>query len=207
MTAENPRPVFIYGTLRAMPLLAWALTGDSTKIETVQPLAQPATVKGYARFSIHHSDYPAVVRDTPTSLVDGLLLRFQTSLQRQKLDDFEGEVYKPTQVEVCVENENGDVGGAQMQVVDADMYVWDGDLDAIDRDTPWELDQFIQERLDDWLELFAPMELTGGHPSEEKKNEGTEHGMPSHEDSTGSASASGCVWGTGPADNVAAVYI
>ncbi|KAJ6457477.1 hypothetical protein C8R47DRAFT_1180916 [Mycena vitilis] len=158
--SSSPRPLFIYGTLRAMPLLAWALTGDSSKTATVQPLAQPATVKGYARFSIHHSDYPAVVPGSPTELVDGLLLRLETRLQRQKLDDFEGEVYKPTCVDVCVQGEGDDVA----QTVDADMYVWDGDLDALDRGTSWELDKFIAERLDDWLELFAPMELTGGQP-------------------------------------------
>ncbi|KAJ7629746.1 hypothetical protein DFH06DRAFT_709504 [Mycena polygramma] len=158
--AEKPRPLFIYGTLRAMPLLAWALTGDSSKTAIVQPLAQRATVKGYARFSIHHSDYPAVVSGTPADLVDGLLLRLDTRLQRLKLDDFEGEVYKPTRVDVCVQSEGDDVA----QMVDADMYVWDGDLDALDRDTPWELDKFIAERLDDWLELFAPMELIGGQP-------------------------------------------
>ncbi|KAJ7629770.1 hypothetical protein DFH06DRAFT_1440175 [Mycena polygramma] len=165
--AEKPRPLFIYGTLRAMPLLAWALTGDSSNTATVQSLAQPATVKGYTRFSIHHSDYPAVVPSAPADLVDGLLLRLETRLQRQKLDDFEGEVYKPTRVDVCVESESGDT----VLVVDADMYVWDGDLDVLDRDTPWELDKFIAERLDDWLELFAPMELTGGQPEENQSTD------------------------------------
>ncbi|KAJ6457487.1 hypothetical protein C8R47DRAFT_1164129 [Mycena vitilis] len=172
MSTKNPRPLFIYGTLRAVPLLAWALTGDSTNIAAVQPLAQPGTVKGYARFSIRHSDYPAVVPGSPADVVDGLLLRLQAPLQRRKLDDFEGEVYNSTRVEVCVEN---DPEGAL--VVDADMYVWAGDPDILDRDTPWELDQFIAERLDDWLELFTPMELTGCGADEGEETASSDPGV------------------------------
>ena len=41
------------------------------------------------------------------------------------------------------------------------MYVWDGDEEQLARDTPWDLDVFVRERLEDWLELFAGMELVG----------------------------------------------
>ena len=42
----------------------------------------------------------------------------------------------------------------------ADMYVWAGDMDEVST-LPWSLERFIQERLDDWLELFGGMELVG----------------------------------------------
>ncbi|KAG7445496.1 uncharacterized protein BT62DRAFT_1006453 [Guyanagaster necrorhizus] len=136
---SQPRPLFLYGTLCVMPLLARALTGDSRKTREVETLVQAAYVKGYSRFSLYGKDYPAVIKHADTSVVDGLLLWPRNHSQRTKLDDFEGE--------------NG-------EVIDADMYLWDGDHDAVSKDG-WDLHTFIQERLDDWLELFGGMELVG----------------------------------------------
>ncbi|RDX57443.1 hypothetical protein OH76DRAFT_43656 [Lentinus brumalis] len=132
-----------------------AVTGDSRQIAAVEKLVQPAHLRGYARFALHHKDYPAVIKHAETSVVDGLLFRPQTLSQRTKLDDFEGEVYKPTPVLV----ETTDAEG-KSQLVDADMYLWDGDGDELSTDG-WELSVFIQERLDDWLDLFGGMELVG----------------------------------------------
>jgi hypothetical protein len=44
--------LFLYGTLRAMPLLAWALTGDSQKTDVMAHLVKPAELRGYKRFSL-----------------------------------------------------------------------------------------------------------------------------------------------------------
>ena len=136
-----------------MPLLAWALTGDSRKIDVVAPLVKPAELKGYARFSLLGKDYPALIKHDETSIVDGLLFCPQDKSQRQKLDDFEGEAYAATPVQVTVVGEEG-------QMVDADVYLWNGERDAVLVDH-WDLDTFIRERLDDWIELFAGMELVG----------------------------------------------
>lgn len=135
-----------------MPLLAWALTGDSRKTDVVAPLVKPAELKGYARFSLLGKDYPALIKHGETSSVDGLLLCPQDESQRKKLDDFEGEAYMVTPVQVTVVGED--------QVVDADIYLWNGERDAVSGDR-WDLDTFIRERLDDWIELFAGMELAG----------------------------------------------
>lgn len=152
-TQPRPRPLFIYGTLRAMPLLAWALTGDATHTQVVKSMARPATVKGYTRFALSHRDYPAVVpSSSPDSSVDGYLLELSTTSQRRKLDDFEGETYVPTPVSVQITE--------SQEIVSADMYVWAGDMDEVSM-LPWSLEKFIQERLDDWLELFGGMELVG----------------------------------------------
>jgi len=143
-----PRPLFVYGTLCAMPLLAWALTGDAAQTSAVRPLAQNATVKGYARFTVRGKDYPAVIEHNQDSTVDGFLLRLQTKSQRRKLDDFEGEAYTVTPVSVMVKSESGD------------MYVWAGEMDAVSSEA-WVLGDFIRDRLDDWIELFGGMELVG----------------------------------------------
>jgi len=136
-----------------MPLLAWALTGDSRKTSVVAPLVKPAELKGYARFSLLGKDYPALIKHNETSIVDGLLLCPQDKSQRKKLDDFEGEAYRVIPVQVTVVGEEG-------QMVDADIYLWNGERDAVSVDR-WDLDMFIRERLDDWIELFAGMELVG----------------------------------------------
>jgi hypothetical protein len=136
-----------------MPLLAWALTGDSRKTDIVAPLVKPAVLKGYARFSLLGKDYPALVKHDNTSTVDGLLLYPQDKSQRKKLDDFEGETYTVTPVQVTVV-------GEEDQIVDADIYLWNGDCDAVSADR-WDLDTFIRERLEDWIQLFAGMELMG----------------------------------------------
>ena len=136
-----------------MPLLAWALTGDFRKTDVVAPLVKPAELKGYARFSLLGKDYPALIKHDKSSIVDGLLLCPQDKSQRKKLDDFEGEAYVVTPVQVNVVGEEG-------QVVDADIYLWNGERDAVSVDH-WDLDTFIKERLDDWIELFAGMELVG----------------------------------------------
>lgn len=136
-----------------MPLLAWALTGDSRKTNVVAPLVKPALLKGYARFSLLGKDYPALIKHNETSIVDGLLLCPQNKSQRRKLDDFEGEAYTVTPVQVTVVGEEG-------QMVEADIYLWNGERDAVSADS-WDLDTFIKERLDDWIELFGGMQLAG----------------------------------------------
>lgn len=118
------------------------------------PLVKPAKLKGYyACFSLLGKDYLALIEHDETSAVDGLLLFPQDKSQRKKLDDFEGEAYTMTPVQVTVVGEEG-------QMVDADMYLWNGERDAVSVDR-WDLDTFIRERLNDWIELFAGMELLG----------------------------------------------
>ncbi len=136
-----------------MPLLAWALTGDSRKTDVVTPLVKPAELKGYSRFSLLNKDYPALIKHDETSTVDGFLLCLQDNSQRRKLDDFEGEIYLVTPIQVTIVGEEG-------QMVDADTYVWNGEREAVSTD-PWDLDTFIRECLDDWIDVFAGMELVG----------------------------------------------
>ena len=137
-----------------MLLLAWALMGDSHKTAVVAPLITPAELHSCqcARFSLLGKDYPALIKHEDTSIVNSLLLCPQDKSQQQKLDDFDGEVYTVILAQVTVVREQGQV--------DAGIYLWNGDHDAVSMDH-WDLGTFIQERLDDWIELFAGMELVG----------------------------------------------
>ncbi len=123
----------------------------------VKPLVQPARVRGYARFCLQGQDYPAVIRHSDESVIDGLLFRPQNRSQRAKLDDFEGETYQAVRVDV--ETVDGGEAG------DADIYVWNGDQDAVSAEE-WDLEVFISERLDDCLEVFGGIELVGDDDDE-----------------------------------------
>ncbi|KIJ91016.1 hypothetical protein K443DRAFT_510349 [Laccaria amethystina LaAM-08-1] len=162
LVVPTPRPLFLYGTLRAKPLLAWALTGDSRRADLVAPLLKPAILKGYSRFSMIGKDYPALIKHDEMSTTDGLLLFPQDKRQRKKLDDFEGEAYTVAQVQVAV------IGDGEAQMVDADTYLWNGERDAVSVTEPWDLDTFIRESLDNWIELFAGMELVGDDEDDSK---------------------------------------
>ncbi|KAK0724907.1 hypothetical protein B0H67DRAFT_598358 [Lasiosphaeris hirsuta] len=141
--STEPRPLFVYGTLRALPLLAWALTGEATKVDQIFRPLRKGLVHGYRRCSLHRCDYPAAIHD-PRSSVDGYLLAPLTASQRRKLDAFEGETYKITPVMVTILDENDQ---PTEDTTEADIYIWNQDLDA--------------ERLEDWLELYKGMELIG----------------------------------------------
>ena len=105
---------------------------------------------------MHHKDYPAIIKHAETSTVDGLLFRPATHSQRKKLDDFEGETYHPTPVFV----QTAAADGKGTELIEADIYLWNGDPEALS-DKEWKLEEFVQDRLDDWLELFGGMELIG----------------------------------------------
>lgn len=155
MTAP-PRPVFIYGTLCAKPLLAWVVTGNATQTDEITALICPAKVENIARYALHGRDYPAAIKEHASS-IKGYLLQPQTLSQRRKLDDFEGEVYQVETVQVM---RLGHDGETVESVVEADIYLWNGDKDMVS-DQAWDLDWFLRESLEDWIDLFEGMEMVG----------------------------------------------
>ncbi|KAI0835410.1 hypothetical protein F5Y06DRAFT_134263 [Hypoxylon sp. FL0890] len=84
MAASKPRPLFIYGTQCATPLLAWALTGDASNTSNVSRLINPAKVHGFIRVSVQNCDYPAAVKHEPRSSIYGYLLTPERTSQRKK---------------------------------------------------------------------------------------------------------------------------
>lgn len=155
--AEIPRPVFIYGTLCAKPLLAWVLTGNAAHVDKITTLLSPAKVENVARYSLHGCDYPAAIKEDGSS-IHGYILQPKTLSQRRKLDDFAGEVYK---VETVQAIQLGDDGEKVEGVVQADIYLWNGDKDMVSNEA-WDFEWFIRERLEDWIDLFEGMEMVGG---------------------------------------------
>ncbi|KAJ0163212.1 hypothetical protein CTA2_3338 [Colletotrichum tanaceti] len=156
--ATTPRPVFIYGTLCAKPLLAWALTGDATRTEETSALLRPAKVEGIARYALHGFDYPAAVRERG-SCTYGYLLQPKTRSQRKKLDDFEGEAYQTETVQARLLSDESETQTAE-GLIEADVYLWNGVRDLVS-DKSWDLEWFVRERLEDWIDLFEGMEMVG----------------------------------------------
>ncbi|KAK0708942.1 hypothetical protein B0T26DRAFT_652720 [Lasiosphaeria miniovina] len=154
--STSPKPLFVYGTLRALPLLAWALTGEATQVDAIKGMLRKATVSGYKRCALHDCDYPAAIKDENSS-IDRYVLLLETTSQRRKLDDFE-EVYKAMPVTASIIKDSED--DKEEETIEVDMYVWDGDMTKISPE-PWELELFMADRLDDWLDLFDGMELVG----------------------------------------------
>ncbi|KAH8668842.1 hypothetical protein BX600DRAFT_435360 [Xylariales sp. PMI_506] len=101
VTEPAPRPLFLFRTLCAMPLLAWVLTGDASRTDNVSRLGHPARVSGFTRFAVRNRDYPAITtHQDATATVEGYLIQPETASQRRKLDNFEGEIYKTVPVDV-----------------------------------------------------------------------------------------------------------
>lgn len=155
MEYSPPRPLFVYGTLCAKPLLAWALTGDASNTAAVANLTVPGKVYGYERYLVLGCDHPAAVESADkSSSIDGLLICLENESQRKKLHDFEGDSYDAELVSVTLDN------GV---IVDADMYVWVEKRDQLSTEA-WDLSKFEKERLQDWLDLFEGMVLVGDVP-------------------------------------------
>ena len=149
--SQQRLPIFVYGTLMAAPLLAWVLTGSSANASSVLSKRKRAHISGFARHPVIGSDYPALVRATENSTVDGYLVLPSNQAEWNKLDNFEGETYTRTTVEAIEE------GGTR---VEAYVYLWAGSGDALSSGE-WAFTYFERQRLEDWLELFGGMEMVG----------------------------------------------
>ena len=91
--------LFVYGTLRDPDLLAGVLN------RTLRPAhMHPARAPGFRAVHYPGRIYPAVVRQ-PGAAADGLLLTDLTPFERDLLDAFEGEEYRPSVIPVIVGEE------------------------------------------------------------------------------------------------------
>ncbi|KAF8899505.1 hypothetical protein CPB84DRAFT_1709637 [Gymnopilus junonius] len=160
----TPRPLFLYGTLRALQLLACVLTSDPEELDQIRPLIQPAILRGYSCVSIVGKEFPALVvvsddtNEKSLVHVDGLLLRPQTDLQRRKIHDFMGSAFKVIKVEplVILKKKEHGVQIEEKVKVDADVYLWNGHLELV-KGKPWSFTRFERENLAGWLEIYSGM--------------------------------------------------
>jgi len=143
-------PIFLYGTLMSASLLALVLTGDRQNLDVIHPHQQRATLPGYHRGGVLGKDYPALVPATIENTVEGILFYPRNMDDRRKLNNFEGEQYTRTTVEVvCDSGQN----------VEATTYVWSGETEEIAKED-WDFNEFETNRLSDWLDLFDGFEFT-----------------------------------------------
>ena len=64
------------------------------------PALSPATLSGYTRYAIQGRPYPAIAAAAPPASVSGCVIRGLTRTEWEVLDEFEGEEYAKTGVEV-----------------------------------------------------------------------------------------------------------
>jgi gamma-glutamylcyclotransferase (GGCT)/AIG2-like uncharacterized protein YtfP len=142
-------PVFLYGTLMAPELLSWLLTGNKTETEMIIRRRKKVILHGYKRCTIRFVDYPALVKtDNPEDTVDGFLFYPRDINDMRKLDNFEGEPYRREKVVVSVDD----------KLVDVYAYIWHGECERLG-DRQWSFEEFLEDSLEEWLELWEGMEF------------------------------------------------
>ncbi|KAF8654779.1 hypothetical protein AX16_003434 [Volvariella volvacea WC 439] len=124
------------------------MTGDADNVAEMDRLVQPAKVSGFARRAVRNNCVAALVRDdSEVSVVDGILI-VPSDPQREMLDEIEGEDSYEV-VEVDAVTDSG-------EIVNADTYLWrDRHMDLILPDSSWELEVFVKEHLQSWLDLMT----------------------------------------------------
>ena len=140
------RPVFLYGTLMAAPLLALVLTGNRKNKDVIVPLRNPSTL---SQGECLGKDYPALVKGAQHDLVEGMIFYPRNMDDRRKLNNFEGEQYAREIAKVV--SESGDQ-------VEASTYVWSGEKAEV-TEADWDFKEFESSRLSDWLDLFDGIEF------------------------------------------------
>ncbi|KAI8955271.1 AIG2-like protein [Xylaria longipes] len=154
MPSETPKPVFIYGTLCSLPLLAYVLTGDAKNIAAVTRLAQPARVNDYARTAIQDHDSASIDKH-PGSFVDGYVLMLETNSQREILDNFDSDLYYEPSPVTAITDLQADPE-IPTKTVEADMYIWAGNPGMV-TSLPWSLKAFDEEGTPEWIDTFETM--------------------------------------------------
>ena len=125
--------LFVYGTLM-VPAVMQAVTGHAFR-------SLPATLTGYARFRIKQQVYPGIVTGRDSS-VDGLLYYAIDAQSMQRLDEFESEVYRRSEVTVQPAD-----GGEET----AWAYVIAPSYEHLLSSDGWDLAQFQRQHLQRYL--------------------------------------------------------
>lgn len=94
------RPLFCYGTLMYPPLLVFLTAPGLRSVD--------AQLAGYRCLQVRRADFPAIAVSAG-AVVKGLLVRDIPPAAWQRLDRYEGEMYRRTAVQV----ELGDGGSAE----------------------------------------------------------------------------------------------
>ncbi|QPC73069.1 hypothetical protein HYE68_003821 [Fusarium pseudograminearum] len=138
---QDTYPFFAYGTLRALPLLSYILTGDSNNTHIVTRIIVLSRVHGYSRWGIRNNNSAAAVKD-PHGSMDGLLL-YLSKAQRERLESLRGPLFETTHVMVIL-NTGVNLG--------ADMWEFIGAGEMLSNE-PWSFDDFCHDVLPHWIQM------------------------------------------------------
>lgn len=137
--------LFVYGTLM-VPQVMHAVCGFTAA-------AEPAVLQGHRRRRVRGEVYPGIVASQGEQ-VEGMLYRGLTDRHLSRLDEFEGEMYRRSSVEV----EAGNTGVPAFAYLMAPAFV-----DALSNDF-WSLDAFVTHALQGFLEAYPGFDRTAaGH--------------------------------------------
>ncbi|KAF9131012.1 hypothetical protein BGW39_002374 [Mortierella sp. 14UC] len=154
-------PCFFYGSLMNEKVLN-AVTRPDPDSNTL--FAVKATVKGYTRFTYHNQPYPGMIPSkNPLELVEGLLVFGHTPLELHRLDQFEGAEYPrstlPVQLLSPVSSihtiDGREEGYKENETIEAFVYLFEGPLEHLDLERPWDYEQFKRDHVNDWMTVDA----------------------------------------------------
>lgn len=119
--------LFAYGSLMCPDIMRL--------VSGVEPISQPARLRGYRRCRVRNEPYPAVIADR-TATLDGVLYRDLNTSAWERLDRFEGDLYQRIQVRV---------GTGQGVEQTAGLYLATPALQALLIPGDWSFEQFLRE--------------------------------------------------------------
>ncbi|MDH5473777.1 MAG: gamma-glutamylcyclotransferase [Gammaproteobacteria bacterium] len=129
--------IFVYGSLMFAPVWDRIIANHYQKCE--------AHLHGFKRLSIKNEVYPALVKAHEHS-VSGVLIFDLRDSDLASLDQFEGDYYQRTPVQV--EDKNGTLHLS-------DVYLFDQQYSHLLLDSEWDLNKFSQTGIDEFLSHYA----------------------------------------------------
>ncbi|GAX73960.1 hypothetical protein CEUSTIGMA_g1410.t1 [Chlamydomonas eustigma] len=140
----NGRVAFVYGTLMA-PEVVNAL------LKRVPPM-RPAKIKGYIRYSVKGVVFPAIIKNSADSEVQGKVLLDLTQKELDVLDAYESIEYYRQAVTPILEDGS---------TLSADVYVWKDEFMFRLELVEWDYELWRSEHLETWVTRLSPCQA---HP-------------------------------------------
>lgn len=128
--------IFTYGTLM-IPSVMNAVTAAFFR-------SQKAILKGYARFTVKGQSFPGIIA-VPDAITDGIIYFDVDKSSLQRLDAFEGDLYKRTPLRV--ESQGGEMLPAEAYVIRRKYK----DYLSLQK---WDVNEFIQNGLAAFLNTY-----------------------------------------------------
>ncbi len=127
---------FFFGSLMDQEVLE--IVVGRTVLENEMIVAE---LPGYRRISVANESYPALAH-TPNQVVEGVLIESLDASEALRIMYFEGEEYKPEEVQLRLKNQ---------KPVSAFCFLPTPDLKVLDLE--WDFDKWRQDHLNDFLHL------------------------------------------------------